>query len=162
MQLADLADKMRYLLIPIFAFLYRCRGGFLPLHHTQLARLVYWTAPTAAWASFINPSMGWLCGVMAFFGLLIPHAEYQNDASAKSVAGMAVIGVARLALILLPLCYFNPFLGFIVPIGALQGLAYYIGYKFLDGKGWKAFAATGAGWGEVLTGAVFGLAFALV
>lgn len=176
--LSLLGPFVRSLLVLIYAIFYRCRGGFEGTGRTQLGRLIYWVIPVAVWASFINPMVGWLCGIMAFVGLMIPTDEFQNDASALSVAGMAGIGFGKMLFILAPLAYFNPNILIYAPIGFLQGAAYYIGWKFLNGVKSPLtvgtfkflgitfasgnFAIAGSEWAEALTGAVFGLAFALI
>ena len=154
---------MPFFLILVFGFLYRCRGGFLPTGHTQVARLIYWALPVGAWAAFHSPMLiAPVCALAAFLGLLIPHSPFMADASAKSVIGMALIGMARLALILAPLAYYHPWIMAYAPIAGLSGLGYYIGWKWLNGVSLGKFATTGSEWGEILTGAAFGLAFALI
>lgn len=169
---------MNLLLIPLFAFLYRCRGGFLGTGHTQLGRLIYWVIPVGIWAVFQNPLLAPACALTAFLGLLIPHSKYMASATFKSVAGMGLIGMARLSLILAPLAYYSPVVLIFAPLGLLSGLGYYIGWKYLHGidsriysKGYSLlgisftsgpFAIAGCEWGEVFTGAAFGLAFWLL
>ena len=115
---------------------------------------------------------------MAYVGLLVPHSAFQNNNSFVSVIGMACIGLTRLLLILLPLVYFYPNILLVWPLAMLQGIAYYIGWTFLNGvdsgisttgfnllgitfQGGK-FAVTGSEWGEFLTGCVFGASLALI
>jgi hypothetical protein len=152
---------MQYALIPLMAFFYRCRGGFLPLPNTQLARLAFWAAPVSLIGLCISFPFGLICGATAFAGLLIPHARFQATASLHDCVGMALVGFTRLTLILLPLAFINPWLCVLMPIGLLQGGAEYIGWTFLNGRKISTFAQGGSEWQEILTGAVFGLALAL-
>jgi hypothetical protein len=167
---------MSFLLIPLFAFFYRCRGGFLGFGHTQLARLVFWVLPVTLWAATVSLVLAPACGVLSFLGLMIPHGWAQGDKKIEHLIGMGGIGICRLGLILAPLAYINPQIEILAVLGAWQGAAYYFGWE-LDGTdsgiktaGFKVFgfdvqpgifAKSGTEWGEVLTGAAFGLAFAL-
>jgi hypothetical protein len=148
------------------AFCFRCRGGFTGLGNTQAARLLWWALPVAL--ATLNP----LCGVGAFLGLLIPPGKFQNDASLKSVLGLTIIGFVQALFILGPMAYERPETLLAAPWGALRGLAYFIGWRFLDGKdsGLRflhgdgtvdVFAKGGSEWGEVLTGFFFGFMIVL-
>ena len=148
------------LTVTVFAFLYRCRGGFLPLGSTQAARVMYWATPIAAWGYAVIGWYGLLCGVMAFIGLLIPHGKYQAGCDLDSIVGMGVIGMVRLALILTPMVAVHSLVFLLVPLGFLSGLGYGAGWAFLNGRDWL-IAKGGSEWGEVLTGAAYGLAFSL-
>lgn len=154
---------MNLLLMPIFAFLYRCRGGYLPLGHTQLARLLYWALPVYAVVSWnFGLIVGAVSAVLAFAGLMIPHARFQSDASLKSCLGMAAIGFIRLFLILVPVAINNPSVLFLALIGLLQGAANFIGITFLGGRKFFNFAQGGSEWQEALTGTAFGIAFSIL
>lgn len=163
---------MSFLLIPVFAFLYRCRGGFLSIGGTFSARMVYWALPVLILMLFVNPYLAFFSGLGAYLGLLIPHGWCMADTSIKSMLGMAVIGVARLFLILLPIFYNDPHTLVLSLMGSLQAAAYYVGWEALDGEdagirykksdGTDCVFAKGATeWAELLTGAAFGLAFAV-
>jgi len=157
-------------------FFYRCRGGFLGTGSTFLARLLFWAIPVAVWGLCADWQVGLLCGVMAYVGLLIPHSIFQSNNSLFSVVGMAGVGLARMLLILAPIAYFIPSVLIVLPLAMLQGLAYYIGWTFLNGVDSKIstsgftvfgftfeaghFAISGGEWGEFLTGVVFGGALA--
>lgn len=145
------------------AVAYRCRGGFVSLPNTTLARIVLWALPVAV----VCVPVSWLwalpCGVMAYLGLLIPHAWAQADTKPIHIAGMAGIGLVRFALILAPLAVFDPWREVFALFGLLSGLAYYIGHKWLETKVinlfGKPFTPDGAAWGELGTGFAYGLGF---
>lgn len=161
----------------LFAFLYRCRGGFLGTGRTQVGRLVYWAIPVAIWGHCVLPWYGLLCGLGAFVGLLFSHGPFQVDSKGDSIGGMIGIGIARMYCILLPLTYSAcPELNAVAIAGGLQGLAYFLGHTFLNGIDSRIyspgltlfgkqiltsgeFAIAGDQWGEVITGAFFGLTF---
>ena len=152
----------------LFGFFYRCRGGFLtPNWGTQGARILYWALPVIAVTAPISWMMAVPCGMLAFLGLLIPHGWAQNDTKPIHIIGMAGIGLIRFALILAPLAAFNnPFIEIFALAGLLSGLAYYIGWKWLNGFAFWVmnptdhFAIGGAEWGECGTGIAYGLGFA--
>jgi hypothetical protein len=155
-----------FLLPFALAFFFRCRGGFIGLRNTQAARALWWALPVAL--ATANP----LCGAGAFLGLLIPPGKFEGDASLKSILGMALIGTAQALLILGPMAYARPPALLAAPFGALRGLAYFIGWRFLDGRDGglrfahsdgtsDVFARGGSEWGEVLTGFIFGIAILL-
>lgn len=162
----------------LLSFAYRCRGGFLATGSTQLARLLFWDLPIAASASLLDPQIGWACGILAHITMIVPlnHSPFQNDTKLKSLCGMAMVGMERVAITLLPLIIFhNLIIALAIPVGALQALAYFIGRKVLidvdsgiSTKGFSflginfsagSFAKGATEWGEVMTGAMFGLAF---
>ena len=159
-------------LVPFLALAYRCRGGFLSLSGifswwgTTSARVFYWAIPVAL--SVMPISLLWCpaCGLLAFLGLMIPHSAFQGSASLKCVIGMAGIGLVRLALILTPLAVFHPTVEVFSVVGLLSGLGYYAGWRWLNGHlFWQInstshCALTGSEYGELLTGAAFGLGIA--
>lgn len=170
---------LNLLLIPLFAALWRCRGGFLGTGSTTTARVIYWALPVALWGYSVEGYVGLFCGVMAFLSLLLEYAPFQADNQLKHCSGMAGIGIARMALVFAPLFRLRPELVYLQYLGALAGAAYYIGWTYLDGfdSGISfpgltlfgkqliqpgKFAVGGGEWGEVLTGASAGLVFALV
>lgn len=158
----------------VCTFAWRCRGGFLGLGSTLAARLLYWCTPMTIWGYSTFGPMGILCGLTAYLGLLLSYAPFMGDNQAKHCAGMGGIGIARLFILLSPVLFQYPDLVYFGFAGAFVGLAYYIGWTYLDGKvspivfpGFVLFGKTwiqpgnfaigGAEWGEVLTGAVTGL-----
>lgn len=149
------------LAVPAFAFYYRCRGGFIGTGSTTLARCVFWAVPVGMFMH--NP----LCGVLAFLGLLIPHAWAQADAKPIHVAGMAAIGMARMILILMPIIYISPVAILATLTGLGSGLGYALGYGPLSGKSigielnGDNLVSTPSSWGELITGAFMGLGMAL-
>lgn len=156
---------MIFFLIPLFAFLYRCRGGFLPLGNTQAARLLYWAIPIGITCGIIS---GWwvtgvACGALAFLSLLIPHGFAQNR-GLSHYFDMALVGGLRMLIVLVGFWSLSV-LPFAV-IGMLSGIAYAIGWELLDGSEVRLFgqqfAQNGAEWGEVLTGAAYGIEFIML
>ena len=152
------------LMLPfILGFLYHCRGGFIALGSTFLARLVFWALPIALVILPISWMWAIPCGMLAYLGLLIPHAWAQADTKPLHIVGMAGIGLARLAMILVPLAVFNPWVELFSLAGLLSGLGYYIGHKWLEAKVVKLFGKSltpdGAAWGELFTGFAYGLGF---
>jgi hypothetical protein len=148
---------------------YRSRGGFLPLGSTQLARIVYWGLPVGAAMAYICTMYGvpaWYgiaCGILAWAGCCIPHAKWMASDKLSDVGMMALIGVAHMLLMILPLVLFHPRVAVFIPLGELEGIAYYLGWRFLAGHSLslfgRAFAFDGAEWGEALTGFFFGCVF---
>ena len=154
------------LLIPALAFCYRCRGGFISLGNTQYARLLFWVLPIIISIAPISFIWGVPCGLLAFAGLMIPHSAFQGSDSLKCVIGMAIIGLIRLALILSPLAVFHPMIELFSIAGLLSGLGYYVGWRWLNGKMFLKIsdtshcALTGSEYGELFTGAAFGIGIA--
>lgn len=173
------------------AICYRMVGGFVGLSSTSLARL-RWSITIAIYMMFAAAVHG--DGIVAlaaiffsvltgaYIGRLIPHARFQNGASLYNALGMALIGLARVTLILLPYAvYGHPWAGVVASIGILQGAAYYAGWKWLDGRDSGIYfrnkpeenripetfpagsspvyldqcAVSGGEWGELLTGFVY-------
>lgn len=170
------------------AIWYRTAGGFLGLGSTFLCRLrwaiimaVYMVVLAVShhmeWWQVLVVAVGSTVG--AFFGRLIPHARFQATASLGNSLGMAVVNVLRLALIVAPYAFFEPIRACLVAFGVLAGVAYYVGWKYLDGrdsgiyyrnnhKQWRIScdgvgtvvpgegldqaAVGGSEWGELLTG----------
>jgi hypothetical protein len=168
---------MTWLLVPLFAVLYRMRGGWLKPSSTTWCRLVYWSLPIAAWGGLTFGPLGLLCGVGAYLGLMIPHGEWFAGPSIRDAAMMGIIGMARAFLIVFPVAGNAPEVGFTAFLGLLSGVAYWVGWHWI--KDWASpvsvpsfrvfgvrvdggnFASGPTAWGEVLTGAVFGCMFAL-
>lgn len=151
--------------------LYRCRGGFIGTGNTNVARTLWWAAPTAAlfcallgfyWLLFIGVF------VTTWLGLLVPHGFCQNKAI-KDYLLMACVMSIRLAIIALTVYSFSHLAVWLPLIGLLCGLAYAVGWELVgnrelikwhpknpnadDGSGHDHFAKTGGEWAEVLTGA---------
>lgn len=149
------------LAIPIFAFYYRCRGGFAPTGSTTFARIVFWAVP----CGLILHSP--ISGLLAFGGLMIPHAWAQHDSKLVSIAGMSSIGFARLFLILAPLVYLNHIVAVAALAGIGSGLGYWLGWNVLAGKkigislNTMELVESGDSWGELITGGFMGLGMAI-
>ena len=163
------------LLIPFLALAYRCRGGFLSLSWlfswwtTTEARLAYWAIPILL--AILPVSFLWAlpCGLLAYLSLLIPHGKWQGSCKFSDVAMMGLIGLIRFALILVPLSIFNPFVEIFALFGLLSGLGYYLGWKFFSttnflpvnyGGKVNYLCDGGSAFGELFTGAFFGLGMA--
>ena len=122
----------------------------------------YWTE-LSDFFSGLPLWLGPLCALLAWAGLMIPHAWAQGDAKPLHILGMAVIGMTRLTLILAPLAWFEPTLLCYAPCGLLSGAAYWVGWRWLNGvtvinTNWLSI---GSSWGELLTGLLaYGLPFA--
>ena len=159
-----------------FAFLYRARGGFVHMSGTNVARWCLWCSPLALYAFIVGlrltayeaAGIAVMTFLTTWLGLLIPHGRFQADAKAKSIVGMMAVGAVRGLLIGAPLAvFFHEYLTLAV-FGAFSGLAYLVGWKFLHGKDshvtfhGAVFAKGGSEWGEVLTGAFYGLGLGLL
>ena len=162
------------------AFFYRARGGFNPLDlGTTVARLLFWAFP----ASLANIAivaarggtlwetlgLGFLAYVLTYVSLLEDQSNaISNDKPLTSMGEMAQIGAMRAAAIALPCAVFAPWMVLLPFFGALAGPAYFFGWCWLDGVDsgitWRGriFAKGGSEWGEVLTGAAFGLGIGLL
>ena len=161
----------------MITLIYRTVGGFMHMNGTFLCRLRF--------SLFIGLCLGYAAAVhhlpfyqsvlvfgmttfAAFLGRIIPHSFFQDGGQWTDFFGMALVGFVRLALILAPLSWFYASALAVLPFGFLQGLAYFIGTKFLNEKDsgfyyadpthnngeLQIFAKGGSGWGEVLTGAL--------
>lgn len=138
------------------AIYYRMVGGFIGTGSTFQARL--------RWAITIGLYMGFatlvhrqpiqqvccvtlLCGLGGFLGRLIPHAMFQWPASILNSLGMALVGLVRAALVVVPYAVgwwpsmlSGEWMGmitirfYLIAFGALAGIAYYVGIKYLNGK----------------------------
>ena len=168
------------LYIPLFAMLWRCRGGFLGLPSTTASRIVYWAVPVALWAYSIGGvTVGLLTLVTAYTGLLLSYAPFMADNEIKHVSGMVGIGIARMAITLLPVAILFNGVFILQLLGGLAGLCYYLGWTYFGGFdahisvpevklfGYKiinksTLASSGAEWGEVFTGGGFGFVFSLI
>lgn len=129
------------------AIYYRMVGGFVGTGSTFLARL-RWSLTIAAYMTFAayvhythNQPALYLAYIFvlvtlgAFIGRLIPHARFQATASIGNSLGMAAVNLARLALIVVPYAWWFDYRRFtLIAFGALAGIAYYVGNKYLAGK----------------------------
>lgn len=169
---------MSLLLIPLFAVLYRMRGGWLKPSSTTWCRLVYWSLPVAVWGACAFGPWGLLCGLGAYLGLLIPHGRWFGGPAIEDAIVMGLIGLAR-AFLILASCVLagTPEVLVASSLGLMSGVAYWIGWNWLNDAASPVaipsfrvfgvrvdggnFASDGTGWGEVLTGAAFGLMMVL-
>lgn len=136
------------------AIYYRMAGGFVGFGNkpidTQFARL-RWAAAITFYMLLCmvvhrdNPLTVVMATPMvfagAFMGRLIPHAAWQGMTNFKSNLYMSLIGLARVSLVVMPYAVIN-FIHFdvsfwrlgLIAFGLLQGTAYYLGNKYLEGK----------------------------
>lgn len=128
------------------AIYYRMVGGFVGLgpNHTTECRL-RWAFTMACYMALVglvhHLAFYMVLTIMpatimgAYVGRLIPHARFQAGASLGNSLGMAAINVARIALIVAPYAFFSSWwhMG-LAAFGVLAGVAYYAGWKWLDGK----------------------------
>ena len=100
---------------------------------------------------------------------MIPHSKWQGSDKLLDVAMMGLIGLIRLALILAPLAIFHPIVECFATAGLLSGFAYYAGWKWLSqtkllpityGGKVNYMCGGGSDWGELFTGAFFGIGIA--
>lgn len=126
------------------AIYYRMVGGFVGTGNTQVARM-RWAFAMACYMTLVAlvHHLPWLsCGIVfggtligTFLGRLISHSRFQATASFGNSLGMAVVNILRLALIVAPYAFVSNWLnGGLVLFGAMSGVAYYIGNKYLNGK----------------------------
>lgn len=148
----------------MLAIAYRMVGGFIGTGSTFLSRLRFCLTIGLFWAFLClthHQGLGqafyvlWLCSVMAYVGRMISHSKYMGVASLHNALMMAVIGFGRLAMIMLPyavLNWWDVFANLTHPLaawdvlsfswarfavalfGVLEGVAYFIGNKYLDQK----------------------------
>lgn len=156
----------------IFGILWRCRGGFIGLNSTVLARVLWSCIPYSIWMFSL---VGFWGAVVTFIGTylsaLLRYSPFMADTSAGNLSGMAGIGIARLVLILCPLFYWYPWTGYMPLLGAFAGLCYYLGWQLHDkdsgihvptfsifGKQIQGgpFAKHGTEWAEVFVGVLHG------
>ncbi|MCM8738275.1 hypothetical protein M5E06_29545 [Azospirillum sp. A1-3] len=141
--------------------------------------MLSWALPVGAVVSAIStaPAAGWtavLTGAMAYLGLLLPHGAGQNLTEAptdypaswtaclplsEKLGYLAAVGIARMALISLPLIPDHPSALCLPLTGLAMPLAYLLGTK-LPALPWRLTRATE--WGEFLTGASVGAALAVL
>ncbi len=124
---------------------YRMVGGFVGLGSTALARL-RWAVTIGAYMAFCSlvHHEGWLqclivfagCSLGGFLGRLIPHARFQANTSVVNFCGMAAVNIVRLALIVFPYAFAvgSWYALWTVFFGIGAGIAYTVGWKYLDGK----------------------------
>ena len=129
----------------MITILYRMVGGFIGLgpSMTFLTR-VRWAVPMGcllSYAGIVRFLEPWQVLVVlvgtcltAYLGRLIPHARFQATASLKNSLGMSAVGVARMALLMAPMGYFQPQVMVLSAFGLFQGVAYYLGWTKLHGK----------------------------
>lgn len=159
---------------------YRERGQGHSRLGTTGARVLFWAVPVGAVVYALphpsTPVGAWtaaLTGAMAYLGLLLPHGAGQNLTEApgdypaswtaslplsEKLGYLAAVGIARMALIALPLIPAHPLALWLPLAGLGVPLAYLIGTK-LPPLPWRLTRPTE--WGEFLTGAGSGLALAL-
>ena len=148
---------------------------------TTGARVLFWALPVGAVVFLLpyapNREGAWtavLAGAMAYLGLLLPHGAGQNLTEAPSdypaswtaclplsekLGYLASVGIARMALIALPLIPAYPLALWLPLAGLAVPLAYLAGTK-LPTLPWRLTRPTE--WGEFLTGASVGAALAFV
>jgi hypothetical protein len=161
-----------------FIILHRMVGGFIGTGSTVKARLI-WSLSCGLMFGFAAcvHHMSLLCVVAitfmtpfaAYLGRLIPHSEFQGAPfDWEKFFGMSFICATRLLLLLLPTAIFEPSALWLVPLGIGGGVAYWIGWRFLDGSdsgfyyrhnaeqmtivSMDHFAVSGGEWAEVLVG----------
>lgn len=155
-------NRMTVGLVGSLAKSYRMVGGFVGLGSTFLCRLRFSLTIGLFWGFLClthHQGIGqafyvfWLCSVMAYLGRLIGHSPYMGVASLRNALMMALIGFGRLSLIMLPYAVLNWWDVFALltdPLAALdvlsfswtrmavglfgvmEGVAYYVGNKYLD------------------------------
>lgn len=135
----------------LLACAFRERGQDHDWLGTTGARVFFWAAPVGAVVFALpvqpNPAGVWpavLAGAMAYLGLLLPHGAGQNlteapaDDPASWTAGLplseklghlAAAGIARMALLALPLIPTNPLALWLPLAGLVTPLAYLTGAK---------------------------------
>ena len=161
------------------AWYWRCRGGFLGLSSTFLARVVFWCIPFSLWGWSTLGYFGLVCGISGYLGLLISYSAFMGTNKPTDCLCMAGLGIARLIVFLSPVLYLYPDLWWVCILGGLSGLSYWIGWTYLSNydsglyfPGWYvgdkeiikpgAFATSGSEWGEIITGAFLGATLDLI
>ncbi|MCM8736582.1 hypothetical protein M5E06_20865 [Azospirillum sp. A1-3] len=165
----------------LLACAFRERGqGHLWLGTTG-ARVLFWALPVGIVVHVVPSAPNWegawtaiLAGAMAYLGLLLPHGAGQNLTEApadypaswtaclplsEKLGYLAAVGIARMALIALPLIPSHPLALWLPLAGLVMPPAYLLGGK-LPALPWRLTRPTE--WGEFLTGAGVGLALAVV
>ncbi|MBP2297942.1 hypothetical protein [Azospirillum picis] len=166
----------------ILACAHRERGQDHSWIGTTGARVLFWAVPVGAIVFAIpappNPAGLWtavLAGAAAYAGMAwLPHgvgqnlsetpADYPNSWTAcvpllEKLGYLAAVGIARKALIALPLTPDHPAALWLPLAGLSMPLAYLLGTK-LPALPWRLTRPTE--WGELLTGAGFGAALGIV
>jgi hypothetical protein len=160
----------------VFAFVYRARGGAIPLGSTTLARLVFWFVPITIIATIIAlvGHMPWWLGLVSGglgFGMeVLGHSFAQNnDPDAEAEMGLVVF--TDLIAILLPFAFFSHIIPFFAILGLLAWPLSRLSYLSpiadwqltLFGITWcRTPAVGGSEWEEMFVGATVGLTFALI
>ena len=129
------------------AIFYRMVGGFVGFGTSTWSTFwcrLRWALTLGAYMAFAaivhhQPALEVLevflgVSVTAYLGRLIPHGLFEASASLKNSLGMAVVNVLRLSLILAPYAYFEPSRIVLVVCGLNAGVAYYIGWKWLNNR----------------------------
>ena len=165
----------------LLACAYRERGQGHDWLGTTGARVLFWALPVGG-VVYVLPSPpipggAWtavLAGTMAYLGLLLPHGAGQNLTETRvdypaswtaclplseKLGYLAAVGIARMALISLPLIPGRPSALWLPLAGLFMPLAYLAGTK-LPTLPWRMTRPTE--WGEFLTGASVGAALVLV
>lgn len=154
----------------LYSLLYRFRGGYPPTGSTQLVRsifsllnglfitgLTYLIGYTEDFTLLIH--IGSLISVATFLGLLISHGEYydmgrQEGSGLHDFYMMYLIGIIRICLFLLPVCYFAvgiEFLKYILVLALTHPVAYEIGWRLPYNQNIGIINAPTA-WGELIYG----------
>lgn len=159
-------------LIPLLAFLYRCRGGLFPLGSTQAARVLYWAIPNAIVSALllhwygINPWGAVFTGIAVWGAATVPHGQWMGSHDIEDTEMMAAIGWVQVTAMFIPLVFFFPKIFPLFFLGTLEGVAYCVGWRYLDGVRFtsrgRLIAENGAEWGELLSGASFGLIYVIL
>lgn len=165
----------------LLACTFRERGQVHSWLGTTGARVLFWAVPVGTVVHVVpsapNGEGVWaavLAGAMAYLGLLLPHGAGQNLTEAptdypaswtaclplfEKLGYLAAVGIARMALISLPLIPGHSLALWLPLAGLAVPLAYLLGTK-LPALPWRLTRPTE--WGEFLTGASVGAALALV
>ena len=152
-------------ILSAYGFFYRCRGGFIALGTTQAARLFYWSLPVCGFFTHFGMEYAVYAFFASFVSLLIPHGFCQASNKLKDVLSMSGVGVARCLILLAPFIYQDWTYVGVALLGALQGLAYYIGWTYLHGLkspivlAGQNMAEDETSWAELMVGSSYGLIF---
>lgn len=163
---------MNLLLLLLFGFFNRCRGGFLPLGSTTAARILYWALPNALVAGWvmtkydISPFYAIATFFLVWLASTIPHGKWFSSPYVKDCAVMSLIGIVQALAVVLIFALEQHSLLLLSLFGAIKGVAYYIGWNYLDKRRFKLFnqlfAENGAEWSEILAGIGRGLLFVIL
>ena len=160
-------------------FFYRCRGGFMALGSTTLARLVWWALPCGVANTMIVMSHGGSLSAataFGFFTMLFTHVSLledqssaiDNDKPIEDAAQMTQIMTMRAIAIALPVVAFAPWMIMLPLFGMACGPIWWACWRYLDGIDsrieWRGqvFARGGSEWAEVFTGVCIGAGIGLL